>query len=256
MFRSSIMLAAALVAAGATQAAAQTQAAGVPAVPGRLTVSLNGGFQIGDFDSSRSTTFPLYDEEASVDITQGDVGGGGLFDFGATYKLTNRLGAGIAFTFNSGDGDGVVSGSIPHPLFFDQPRTLSASAEGLEHKERGVHLQATYHIPFTEALDFTVSAGPSFFNISQDFIRRVTFSETPPFDTVAVDEVELVSLRQNGVGFNVGVDAAYTITPMFGVGVLARYTRGEADFDLNDDDTASVKAGGFQIAAGVRVRLF
>jgi hypothetical protein len=256
MFRSPIMLAAALLCAGATQAAAQTQAAGVPAAPGRLTVSLNGGFQVGDFDIARSTTFPLYDEEGRIDITQADLGGGGLFDFGANYRVMNRLGAGIAFTFNSSEGDGVVDGSIPHPLFFDQPRTLSASAEGLEHKERGVHLQATYHIPFTDTLDFTVSAGPSFFNISQDFVRRVTFSETPPFNSVTVDEVELISLRQNGFGFNIGVDASYTITPMIGVGVLARYTRGDADFDLNDNDTATVKAGGFQLAAGVRVRLF
>ena len=60
-------------------------------------------------------------------------------------------------------------------------------------------------------------------------IELVTATGTP-FDTVTVDEVELLSLRQNGVGFNVGVDAAYTITPMFGVGVLARYTRAGVSF--------------------------
>jgi opacity protein-like surface antigen len=256
MFRSSFMLAAMCVVAGTTQAAAQQQAAGVPPAPGRLTISGNIGFQAGDHDITRSTVFPLYDEEGTIDITQTGIGGGGFFDFGANYRVRNQLGVGLAYTFNSSEGDGTVSGQIPHPLFFDTFRTLTASAQGLEHKEHGVHLQASWHIPFTDALDFTVSAGPSFFNISQDFIRRVTFSETPPFDTVTVDEVELLSLRNNTVGFNIGVDASYTITPMIGVGVLARYTRAETDFDLNDNDTASVKAGGFQIGAGVRVRLF
>ncbi len=256
MLRSSVMLATVCVLAGAPQQAAAQQAAGVPPAPGRLTISANGGFQAGDHDITRSTAFPLYDEEGTIDITQTGIGGGGFFDFGANYRVRNQLGAGIAFTFNSSEGDGTVNGSIPHPLFFESFRTLTASANNLEHKERGVHLQASWHIPFTEAVDFTVSAGPSFFNISQDFIRRVTFSETPPFDTVTVDEVELLSLRKNAVGFNIGVDASYTITPMIGVGVLARYTRAETDFDLNDNDSASVKAGGFQIGAGVRVKLF
>lgn len=257
MFRFSTTLAAVCLLAGATQAAAQ-QAAGVPPAPGRLTVSANIGFQAGDHDIARSRVFPLYDEEGSIDITQTGIGGGSFFDLGANYRVRNQLGAGLVYTFNSSDGDGAVTGSIPHPLLFDQFRSISASAAGLEHKERGVHLQATWHIPFTDALDFTVSAGPSFFNISQDFIRRVTFSETPPFDVVNVDELETLSLRKNAVGFNIGVDAAYTVTPMIGVGVLARYTRGETDFDINpgDNDTASVKAGGFQIGAGVRVRLF
>lgn len=255
MFRSSTMLAASLVIAGAAQAAAQTPA-GVPPAPGRLTVSVNVGFQGGDHDITRSMVFPLYDEEGRIDITQPDIGGGGLFEFGGTYRITDQFGAGLAFTFNGSEGDGAVEGTIPHPQVFDQFRPLSAVASGLEHKERGVHLQATWHLPFTEALDFTVSAGPSFFNISQDFIRRVAFSEIPPtFDAVNVDEVELLSLRKNAVGFNLGVDASYTITPMIGVGVLARYTRGGADFDLNDNDSARVKAGGFQMAAGVRVRL-
>ena len=277
MFRSSIMLATVCVLAGATQATAQTQPAGVPAAPGKLTISFNGGFQAGDFDIARSTVFPLYDEEARINVTQSDIGGGGFFDFGANYRLGewlqlddrfgmgNELGVGIAFTFNSSDGNGVVNGSIPHPLIFEIPRTLSASADGLEHKERGIHLHATWHIPFTDVLDFTVSAGPSFFNISQDFVRGVTFSETPPFDVVNVEAVELLSLRKNAVGFNIGVDAAYTIysgnlnvlgvTPVIAVGALARYTRGTADFDINENDSASVKAGGFQIGAGVRVRL-
>jgi opacity protein-like surface antigen len=265
MFRSSIMLATMCVLAGSTQAAAQ-QAAGVPPAPGRLTISGNIGFQAGDHDITRSTVFPLYDEEGNIDITQTGIGGGSFFDFGANYRVRNQLGAGIAFTFNSSEGDGTVTGSIPHPLFFDTFRTLSASADGLEHKERGVHLQATWRIPFTEALDFTVSAGPSFFNISQDFIRRVTFSETPPFDAVNVDAVELLSLRKNAVGFNIGVDAAYTVysgnlnvlgvNPAIAIGAQARYTRAETDFDINDNDSASVKAGGFQIGAGVRVRLF
>jgi hypothetical protein len=256
MFRFPMLMVMMLVVlAGPSGAAAQT-APGVPPPAGRLTISANAGIQPSSQDITRSSVFTLYEEEARIDVAQNDIEGGGLFDFGANYRIRNQFGAGFAYSFVGSDGDGVVTGSIPHPLFFDQFRTLSASSSGLDHKERGFHLHATWHIPFTEDLDFTVSAGPSFFNISQDFVRRVTFSETPPFDQVTVDEVELLSLKQNAVGFNIGIDAHYTVTPMLGVGVLARFSRAEAEFDINDNDAATVKAGGFQLAAGVRVRLF
>ena len=254
MFRCPLLLAGGLLLAGAPYAAAQTSGPGVPPAPGKFTVSFNVGFQAGDADLTRSTVFQLYDEDAQIDVIQNDIGAAGIFDIGANYRINERWGVGLAYTFGKSDGDGTVTGSIPHPLLFDTPRTLSASASDLKHKEHGFHLQATWHIPFTEKLDFTLSAGPSFFNISQDFIRNVTFSEAPPFDVVNVDEVALLGLRKNAVGFNVGVDATYAITEMFGAGVMARFTRAEADFELNDNDTASVKAGGFQIGGGLRVR--
>lgn len=254
MRRFSFVSAAALLLATATHASAQTTPAGVSAEPGRFTVHLNGGFQISKQDVARSTSFTLYDEQAQIDVAQTDIEGGGIFDVGAGFRFTRNLGVGASYSFVRSVGDGSVTGNIPHPLLFDTFRAVSHTASDLEHKEQGVHVYATYLIPFTEKVDFTLSAGPSFFNISQDFIRGITISETPPFTSVTIDEVQLVSLKQNAVGFNVGVDATYRITNMFGVGGMARFTRATKDFELNDGDTAEVKAGGFQIGAGLRVR--
>ena len=257
MRKFSFVVAGALAVFGAAEASAQT-AAGVPPAPGRFTISVNGGFQVASQDLLRVTTFTLYDEEARVEIAQNDIEGGGFLDLGATVRLRGNLGAGISYARVESSNDGVVTGSIPHPLLFDQPRTLTASASDLQHKEQGVHVYATWFIPFTEKLDFTVSAGPSFFNVSQDFIQTVAFSETPPFTSVTVDEVRELNLKENTVGFNVGVDANYAVTRAYGVdlgvGVLLRFTRGEADFQVNEGDAIGVKAGGFQIGGGVRVR--
>jgi hypothetical protein len=41
------------------------------------------------------------------------------------------------------------------------------------------------------------------------------------------------------------------VTPRYGVGGLARYSRGSIDLDNASD---SLKVGGFQIGAGLRVR--
>jgi hypothetical protein len=259
MRRFSMVLSAALITIGASSAAAQTQGpAGVPPAPGRFTVFVNGGFQISGQDINRTTTFDLYEEQARLDIVQDDIGGGGFFEVGGSWRFLDRIGAGLSYSFLGSSGDSTVEGSLPHPLVFDQFRTLSASADGLDHKERVVHLFATWHMPVTEKIDVTFSAGPSFFNISQELIRSVSFSETPPFSSVTVDAVEIASLKQNGVGFNLGADAIYGVTQFMGydlgVGATARYTRGSADFDVTDGQSVSVKAGGFQMGFGVRVR--
>jgi hypothetical protein len=259
MRRFSMVLSAALITIGASSASAQTQGpAGVPPAPGRFTVFVNGGFQISGQDINRTTTFDLYEEQARLDIVQDNIGGGGFFEIGGTWRVRDRIGAGLSYSFLGSSGDSTVEGSIPHPLVFDQFRPLSASADALDHKERVVHLFATWHMPVTDKIDATFFAGPSFFNISQELIRSVTFSETPPFSAVTLDNVELVSLKQNGVGFNVGADATYGAMQVMGVdlgvGGMIRYTLGSADFKVTDDQTVSVKGGGFQIGFGLRAR--
>jgi hypothetical protein len=259
MRRFPMMLATALMTIGASSAAAQTQTpAGVQPLAGRATVFLNVGLQIGSQDVTRSSTFSIYEEDARLDISQNDIEGGGFFEIGGSYRFMDRIGAGLSYLGVDSKADGTVEGSIPHPLVFDQFRQLSGSASDLRHKESAVHLFATYLMPMTEKIDVTFSAGPSFFNISQDFIRTVTFSETPPFTSVTLDSVETARLKQNGVGFNIGADATYGLTRFMGfdvgAGAMIRYTRGSADFELNEGDEVSVKGGGFQFGAGLRVR--
>lgn len=259
MRRFSTVFAAALLTIGASGAAAQTQTpAGVPPAPGRITVFLNGGFQAASQDIGRTSTFDLYDEEARIDFVQDDVEGGGYFEIGAAYRFGERLGAGLSFMRVTSDGGSVANGSIPHPLFFDQFRTFSVSAGGLDHKENIVHLFATWLMPVTEELDVTLSAGPSFFNISQGFIRTVNFTETPPFTSVNVDRIEIESRDETAIGFNIGADATYDVGRFagadLGVGVNMRYSYGKADFNIRAGDELSVKGGGFQIGGGVRVR--
>lgn len=259
MRRFSIMLAGALLTIGASTAAAQAQSpAGVPPEPGRFNVFVNGGFQIASQDVTRSTAFPLYEEQAQIDFAQSDIGGGAFWEIGGTYRVRGDLGAGLSYSFLSSSGNATVNGSIPHPLLFDSFRQLTASADDLEHKERVVNLFATWHMPLTERIDVTFSAGPSFFNISQEFIRSISFSETSPFNEITLDSVELAAMKQNGVGFNVGADATYHAMRFMGadlgVGAMIRYTRGTADFDVSDTESFSVTAGGFQLGGGIRVR--
>lgn len=250
MRKSVYFFAAALTLLGAADARAQW---GLP-VGGRLIVNVNLGVQPASQDVGRTATFTLYDEPAEVSTAQ-EVSGGALFEVGATWKLRDRWGVGLSYTSLSSDDPATISGSLPHPLFFGQPRTFSQDAGGLDHKEQAIHVQAVWFYPFIDKVDLAFSAGPSFFTVTQGFARGVSFSENPPdFNTVTIDSVDTANLEENAVGFNIGAEATYAITANIGAGVLMRYTRATADFDLGEGQTAEIKAGSFQIGAGLRFR--
>jgi opacity protein-like surface antigen len=221
---------------------------------GKVFVSVNVGIQVGDNSLVRDASFELYDETATVEVNQ-TINNGAFLEFAGAYKLRGNLGVGLSYNFVTNSGDGTISGSLPHPQFFDQPRTFTASADDLSHAENAFHFQAVWFVPFTDKVDFTISGGPSLFNVKQDLIRSVAFTEVPPnFTSVTIDSVEVVELRDSGWGFNIGADMTYALTPTIGVGALMRYSRGTVEFNLSDTQTADVTAGGFQIGGGVRFK--
>ena len=62
---------------------------------GKVFVSVNFGIQVGDNSLERTSTFPLYDETATVDISQ-TINNGAFFDFSGAYKFRDNLGFGMA----------------------------------------------------------------------------------------------------------------------------------------------------------------
>jgi opacity protein-like surface antigen len=234
-------------------AQAQPPAQGQGMFGGKVLVSANIGIQVGDNDLARQSTFPLYDENAVVDIQQ-TINNGFFFELGGSYKLTKEFGVGLAWGFLTNAGEGRVSGSLPHPILFDQPRSFDASVDDLKHSENSFHFQAVYFMPFTDKVDFMFSGGPSLFVVKQALIRSVLFSETPPFTSVTIDSVDIVEPKDSAWGFHLGADMIYAVTPSIGVGALVRYSRGTVEFNLSDTQTADVKAGGFQLGGGVRLK--
>jgi len=219
---------------------------------GRLLVSVNGGGQLVASDVEAQSSFPLYNETAQVQIAQ-DLGGGGLFDIGAAYRVGERWGVGFAFNASGDRSDAAIAGTLPHPLFSNRPRPFTTTASGLKHDESAVHLQAAWFMPFIDKVDLTFTGGLTIFNVSQEFARNVSFTETNT-DTVVVSGVEVVRLKESTAGFNLGVDMSYNLYRNIGAGVLLRYAYGSVGFGVAEGQSSDVTAGGFQIAAGGRVR--
>jgi hypothetical protein len=175
-----------------------------------------------------------------------------MFDIGGGYR-NNRYGVGIAYTRFKSTNSAAISGAIPHPLFFDQPRTVSSTLEGLEHTEHVVHLQAYYFVPVAEKMDVGVFIGPSFFSVKQDYVTGLgAFVESADFSSVSIP-VGRGTAKDSPVGFNIGGELTYSVTPNIAGAFMLRFSRANAD--LNFEGVAvEWKAGDVQVGGGVRLR--
>src|SRR6476620_8941632 len=79
------------------------------------------------------------------------------------WGVCKTLTVGVGYRQEQNDTDGQLSGSIPSPVFFNRPRTLSDTVTGLDRKEAATHLNFGWVFPVNEKLDVLVYAGPSFF---------------------------------------------------------------------------------------------
>ena len=213
-------------------------------------ISVGGGAQTGSHTLETSSTFTLYDENASVATSQ-KISGGGFFEIGGAYRVWgNNLLAGVTYTHTSSKSDVALTASLPHPNFFDQPRTVTSTQSGAKHAENGIHLSAFYMIPVANKLDIAIFGGPSFFRVNQDTVTTVSVTETADLTKPTVT-APLTKVSKSATGGHIGADVQYMVTKRFGVGGTMRYTGASVAIP---DATKKLGVGGFQISGGARVR--
>ena len=82
-------------------------------------------------------------------------------DIGGGVRVWRNLGIGVAVSLMTQSDTATITGTIPHPFFFNQPRSLSGQSAGLTRKETGVHVFALWMIPVTKAVQVGVFGGPT-----------------------------------------------------------------------------------------------
>jgi hypothetical protein len=209
-------------------------------------VNVNFGGQAPSHSLNAETHPDIYGEPASF-VAKEDVGGGGFFDISGGYKLWRNMAVGIGITHAGSKSDLAVNASIPDPLVFDQPRSVTVTLPDAKHSETAINLSGTWMMPVTDKIDVGYVFGPTIFMASQDLPGVPTISEPGP----SITNLPRQSTDKTTVGIHFGVDATYLVTPRYGVGLLVRYSWGSADFAGAGD---SVTLGGFQVGAGLRVR--
>jgi len=232
-------------------APAMAQTRGTARRPSSVFVSVSGGVQQAASDVSDHFSFSKNLETETIDVKY-PMKPWGLFDAGASFRVWKGLAFGAAFSRTSGSGDAEVSASVPHPFFFNQPRTITGTENGIQHAENGVHLQVQYVIPASDSVHVILGAGPSWITVEHEIVTDVTVTESYPFDTAEFGGAVTKTTKASASGFNAGVDVTWMFARSIGVGGMVRYTRADVDLEPASGRTLAMRVGGVQGAGGIR----
>jgi opacity protein-like surface antigen len=222
---------------------------------GRGFLSVNFGMQVNSTTLvTTNATFTVYDEPGKLTTAQTIDTQAPFTDFGGGFRLFGNFGMGFSYSRLSTEGSAAVTAQVPHPIYFDQPRTVNSVVTGLEHVEQGFHVQATWMLAITNKFDVVFSGGPTLFQLSQGVVTTPKISEVgPPYTTVNMT-TSMVTVSDSQVGFNVGADLTYRFANNVGVGAMVRYAAATVGLTPEGGSSLDVKVGGFQLGGGLRLR--
>lgn len=254
VFRSRTLtpITAALLLLGAGQASAQV---GQPWTD-RGYVNLNAGFETASGSLADATTFVLYEEAGNKRVDQ-NVDSGALFDFSVGSRVWRNVSVGIGFHRGANTSEASATASVPSPVFFNASRAAAVAAGDLERRVRAIHLQVGYMLLLSEQISVHLTAGPSFFRLTQDVIGDLTFTEGSfPFTTVTATPV-VENRSDSPAGLNIGADVSYKVWESeaykVGAGMFLRYSAATARIRILENEVDS-DLGGLQIGFGARLR--
>lgn len=176
------------------------------------------------------------------------------FDVGGGVRIWRNLAIGVAVARTSKAGTGSVSAQIPHPLYFNQPRSVSGDAPALAREETGIHLQALWMVPMGPRWQLSLFGGPSFYNVTQDLVSDVTFTQAYPFDTAAYTGAVTHSSTRSAAGFNAGADVTRMLAAHVGLGASVSFSQARVSLPSTGSDIVKVDAGGAHVGGGIRFR--
>ncbi len=217
----------------------------------RFRILANVAYNASGISFSDNTTFTSYLEDATSTRSY-DGGAGVVFEVGAIVGITGPLGVMGSVEIYNNSFDAQFQESLPHPLYFNQPRTVDGSATGLEYKENAVHLDAV----FTRELDkVTVDlfGGPTFFFTTAEILDTIDVTSTYPFDEATVSGTTTRKIDDNPIGFNAGGSVTWRLTDVVGIAFQARYSKGTIQLVRDSGSTIDLDAGGFRVGGGIRL---
>jgi hypothetical protein len=215
-------------------------------------VSLNGLYQSTPINFTTATKLDANQESGDVQTAHRIVPGA-VYDLTAGGRIKGRLGIGYAMSYRGQTEIAQISANVPHPLYYSQPRLVNGEA-GLKRQDLAMHLSAMYLVPVSDTLQVSAFAGPTLFRVSQDMVHTVEVNEAYPFDQATYTGVTASREHASRVGYNAGADVAYFFTQTLGVGGIVRFSQGKVNLPTPDGGSTSVKVGGLQTGAGIRVR--
>lgn len=225
----------------------------------RIRISINAGQQTSSTIVKQEQTFERYFERGSFTFER-VVPTAVVYDLDLAARLWRGLHAGAAVSmFDGKRGGATVTARVPHPLQFNKPRTVTGDIPNAPRREVGQHIMFGWNVQTAGNLEFLLFGGPSIIATEQLVVNSLKLSldnEVFPFDELAFPPVESETLRENVLGYNVGVDMTWRFARRVGVGLLVRYSEGKKEFTPTRPTGAApveLQVGGLQAGGGLRL---
>jgi hypothetical protein len=213
----------------------------------RAFVGVSFGSQTKARTFTATGSQPLYDETVTFDSSVG-IGSSSIIDVSGGVRVWSNFAIGLGFAKYSDTSTGTVSASIPDPLFFDAPHSVSATVANLKHEESQVSVSAYWLQPMTDKIDLAFFAGPTFFGVKQGLATGITVAS----GTSTIASVTQTQVDESTVGLHAGLDVRYLVTKNVGAGAFVRFTSGSVDAAAVTG--GKIDVGGLQYGAGLRFR--
>lgn len=232
-------------------AAAFALASSAEAQSGRVRILVNGLYQATSQTFSENRTFTSFLEEGTSSRSY-DLGTGVAFEVGAIVSFTTSIGVMASYEIFDGTIDASFEESLPHPLFFNQNRSLEGELSELSYKEQAVHLDAVFTHDFS-SMTVDVFGGATLFFTETEVLSTIRSRSEYPFDEVSLVSTDTVTLDDNPIGFNVGGSLTYRFTTHLGAAFQARYSQASLSVTPPDGRAIDFDAGGFHVGGGIRI---
>lgn len=195
------------------------------------------GSEQGEFDADYSA-----DDDTVFELSAGVRLGDGPFGLGVTWSESSP----------SASAD--IAGRLPHPFFFDSPRTVEGTEGKLARDETAIHLSFRWLVREGRKTELTLFAGPSQIELDHDLVAAVRFDQTYPFDQATYAGTHRQSRSGDAIGYHLGIDIVRKFRNTVGVGGVVRYSQAGIDLDGPDGSSVPVDAGGLTAAVDLRFR--
>lgn len=228
-------------------------------------VDVNFGIAVPAEDTFRmSATGEIFDEPATFGASY-SLPRGASFDFGGGVMLTPVFGVGVSFSGTAHEDVATLTARIPHPILPNVYATDAAETdEKFQRIEGGVNIQAMIVAAQSDRFRFRVFGGPTYFRVQQDAVTDIRYNQVflilQPVNTIDITTFDSERIEGTGWGFHAGADASFFFNRVLGVGGMAKFSRGSVDSEdtlataIGDAAVVSVKAGGFQVGGGLRLK--
>lgn len=216
-------------------------------------VGFNGATQATATTFTDNVGFIEFHEDADFDADYA-VGTGAVFDGGAGVRLASGIGFGVAVSRFERLDPVSLDARIPHPFFFDRPRSLTGSEADLTRLETAVHVEVRWFESVSDTVELAVFGGPTLFNVRQDLVTAIGYDHAYPYDQASLASATTEAASASAIGFHAGADIGFFFSETVGLGALIRYSGGSVDLPGEGEGMVPIDTGGFHIGGGLRLR--